>query len=243
MQVLHFWEKETVYFPNVSVFSCILLPMTWANNNKLSSLWHWKLKKWKVRIKNIKGYRHYVWLQFLVLFRHLHRSLTPHPPSKSPWKTLKEGQVRPMHVTIKWKKMFHSTKNCWDKAQIMQDFRITPYINNIMHTAIVQRKQKAVCKRTAKFIDKLKPCKYSLTNRELKKQIFSNLEHTNQIERATEIPLRLIIFPAITISDITIRTIRPEFWPPFRSQTLKKALLSLYAVSYTHLTLPTKRIV
>ena len=67
----------------------------------------------------------------------------------------------------------------------MQDFRITPYINNIMHTAIVQRKQKAVCKRTAKFIDKLKPCKYSLTNRELKKQIFSNLEHTNQIARAT----------------------------------------------------------
>ena len=60
----------------------------------------------------------------------------------------------------------------------------------IMHTAIVQRKQKAVCQRTAKFIDKLKPCKYSLTNRELKKQIFNNLEHTNQIERATEIPLR-----------------------------------------------------
>ena len=123
----------------------------------------------------------------------------------------------------------------------MHDFRITPYINNIMHTAIVQRKQKAVCKRTAKFIDKLKPCKYSLTNRELKKQIFSNLEHTNQIARVTEIPLRVIIFPAITISDITIfeslpsngtvtvfRTIRPEFCPPFRSQTLKKALLSLY---------------
>ena len=57
-----------------------------------------------------------------------------------------------------------------------------------MHTAIVQRKQKAVCKRTAKFIDKLKPCKYSLTNRELKKQIFSNLEHINQIARVTEIP-------------------------------------------------------
>ena len=75
MQVFHFWEKETVYFPNVSVFSCILLPMKWANNNKLSSLWHWKLNKWKVRIKNIKGYRHYVWLQFLVLFRHLHLSL------------------------------------------------------------------------------------------------------------------------------------------------------------------------
>ena len=96
-----------------------------------------------------------------------------------------------------------------------------------------------LCKRIAKFIDKLKPCKYSLTNRELKKQIFSNLEHTNQIERATEIPLRLIIFPAITISDITVfeplpsngtvtvfRTIRPKFCPPFRSQTLKKALLS-----------------
>ena len=124
----------------------------------------------------------------------------------------------------------------------MHDFRITPYISNIMHTAIVQRKQKAVRKRTAKFIDKLKPCKYSLTNREFKKQIFSNLEHTNQIERATEIPLRLIIFPAITISDITIfeslpsngtvtvfRTIRSEFCQtPFRSQTLKKALLSLY---------------
>ena len=67
----------------------------------------------------------------------------------------------------------------------MHDFRITPYINNIMHTAIIQRKQKAVRKRTAKFIDKLKPCKYSLTNRELKKQIFSNLEHTNQIERTS----------------------------------------------------------
>ena len=40
MQVFHFWEKETVYFPNVSVFSCILLPMKWANNNKLSLLWH-----------------------------------------------------------------------------------------------------------------------------------------------------------------------------------------------------------
>ena len=119
-----------------------------------------------------------------------------------------------------------------------------------MHTGIVQRKQKAVRKRTAKFIDKLKPCKYSLTNRELKKQIFSNLEHTNQIERATEIPLRLIIFPAITISDITIfeslpsngkvtvfRTIRPEFCPPFRSQTLKKALLSL---SLIHISEPTR---
>ena len=128
----------------------------------------------------------------------------------------------------------------------MHDFRITPYINNIMHTAIVQRKQKAEqyttpLQRAAKFIDKLKPCKYSLTNRELNKQIFSNLEHTNQIERTTEIPLRLIIFPAITISYITIfeslpsngkvtvfRTIRPEFCPPFRSQTLKKAFLSFY---------------
>ena len=28
-------------------------------------------------------------------------SLAPHPPSKSQWKKLKEGQVRPMHVTIK----------------------------------------------------------------------------------------------------------------------------------------------
>ena len=96
-------------------------------------------------------------------------------------------------------------------------------------------------KRKAKFIDKLKPCKYSLTNRELNKQIFSNLEHTNQIARVTEIPLRVIIFLAITISDITIfeslpsngtvtvfRTIRSEFCPPFGSQTLKKALLSLY---------------
>ena len=128
----------------------------------------------------------------------------------------------------------------------MQDFHITPQINYIMHTAFVQRKQKSrttlnLCKRTAKFIDKLKPCKYSLTNRELKKQIFSNLEHKNQIARATEIPLRVVIFPAITISDITIfesfpsngtvtvfRTIRSEFCPPFGSQTLKKALLSLY---------------
>ena len=89
-----------------------------------------------------------------------------------------------MHVTIKWKKMFHSTKNCWDKAQIMQDFRITPYINNIMHTAIVQKKKGRtilnLCKRTAKFIDKLKPCKYSFTYRESKKQIFSNLESNTQ---------------------------------------------------------------
>ena len=28
-------------------------------------------------------------------------------------------------------------------SEIMHDFRITPYINNIMHTAIVQRKQKS----------------------------------------------------------------------------------------------------
>ena len=32
--------------------------------------------------------------------------------------------------------------------------------------------------RAAKFIDKLKPCKYSFTNRELKKQIFSNFRNT-----------------------------------------------------------------
>ena len=59
--------------------------------------------------------------------------------------------------------------------------------------------------------------------------------------RVTEIPLRVITFLAIIISDITIleslpsngtvtvfRTIRPEFCPPFRSQTLKKALVNLY---------------
>ena len=40
MQVFHFWEKETAYFPNFSVFSCILLSMKWANNNELSLLWH-----------------------------------------------------------------------------------------------------------------------------------------------------------------------------------------------------------
>ena len=128
----------------------------------------------------------------------------------------------------------------------MQDFRITSYINNTIKYSYCSKKTKGrtilnLCKRAAKFIDKLKPCKYSLTNRELKKQIFSNLEHTNQIAQATEIPLLLIIFPVITISDITIfeslpsngtvtvfRTIRPEFCPTFRSQTLKKALLSLY---------------
>ena len=65
----------------------------------------------------------------------------------------------------------------------MQDFRITTYINNIKHTAFVQRKQKAEkyttpLQRAAKFIDKLKPCKYSFTNRELKKQIFSNFRNT-----------------------------------------------------------------
>ena len=65
-----------------------------------------------------------------------------------------------------------------------------------------------LCEQTAKFIDKLKPCKYSLTIRELKKQIFSNLQHPNQIAPATEIPLRLIIFPAITISDISLRIVR-----------------------------------
>ena len=119
----------------------------------------------------------------------------------------------------------------------MQDFRITPsslkyYAYSYYSKKITGRTILKLCKRTAKFIDKLKPCKYSLTNRELKKQIFSNLEHTNQIERATEIPLRLIIFPAITISDITIfeslpsngtvtvfRTIRPEFCPPQVSNT------------------------
>ena len=82
------------------------------------------------------------------------------------------------------KKCFTEQKTGPEKAQIMQDFRITPYINDIIHTAIVQRKQKGrtilnLYKRTAKFIDKLKPCKYSLTYRELKKQIFSKLEHTN----------------------------------------------------------------
>ena len=45
-----------------------------------------------------------------------------------------------------------------------------------------------------KFIDKLKPCKYSLTKLELKRQIFSNLDHRDQIARATEIPLCLIIY-------------------------------------------------
>ena len=65
-------------------------------------------------------------------------SLAPRPPSKS-----QEGQVRPMNVNDQIKRMFHLTKNCRDKPQIMQDFRITPYINNIMHTAFVQRKQKA----------------------------------------------------------------------------------------------------
>ena len=45
-----------------------------------------------------------------------------------------------MHVLVKH---LIVTNNCWDKAQILQDFRITPDINNIMHTAFVQRKQKA----------------------------------------------------------------------------------------------------
>ena len=45
-----------------------------------------------------------------------------------------------------------------------------------------------------KFIDKLKPCKYSLTKLELKRQIFSNLDHRDQIARATEIPLCLILY-------------------------------------------------
>ena len=50
-----------------------------------------------------------------------------------------------MHVTIKWKKKcFTSQKTAETKHRlIMYNFRITLYINNIMHTAIVQRKQKA----------------------------------------------------------------------------------------------------
>ena len=40
------------------------------------------------------------------------------------------------------KKCFTKQKTGRDKAQIMQDFRITPYIKNIMHTAVVQRRQK-----------------------------------------------------------------------------------------------------
>ena len=69
-----------------------------------------------------------------------------------------------MHIKIKWeKKCFTKQKTGRDKAQIMQDFRITPYINNIMHTAIssyCSKKTKVrsilnLCKRAAKFIDKL----------------------------------------------------------------------------------------
>ena len=37
-----------------------------------------------------------------------------------------------------------------------------------------------LCKRTAKFFDKLKPYEHSLTNRELKKQIFSNTKQHEQ---------------------------------------------------------------
>ena len=49
-----------------------------------------------------------------------------------------------MHITIKRKKSLTKQKTGPDKAQIMQDdFRITPYINNIMHAAIVQRRQKS----------------------------------------------------------------------------------------------------
>ena len=48
-----------------------------------------------------------------------------------------------MHIMIKRKKKcLTKQKTGRDKAQIMQDFRVTPYINNIMHTAIVQRRQK-----------------------------------------------------------------------------------------------------
>ena len=150
-----------------------------------------------------------------------------------------------MHVTIKWKKCFTRQKTAGTKRRLCK-ISVQPHTLIILCIHFCSKKTKGrtilnLCKRTAKFIDKLKPFKCSLTNRELKKQIFSNLEHTNQIAQATEIPLRVIIFPAITISDITIfeslpsngtvtvfRTIRPEFCPPFRSQTLKKALLSLY---------------
>ena len=144
MKVFHFWEKETVYFPNVSVFSCILLPMKWANNNKLSSLWHWKLNKW-IRIKNIKGYRHYVSLLFLVLFRHLHLSLLI-PLQNHRGKHQKKARLGPCMLRSNEKKCFTRQKTAETKhrlCKISPEFRITPYINNIMHTAIVQRKQKA----------------------------------------------------------------------------------------------------
>ena len=41
------------------------------------------------------------------------------------------------------KKIFTKQKTGRDKAQIIQDFRIILYINNIMHTAIVRRRQKS----------------------------------------------------------------------------------------------------
>ena len=72
----------------------------------------------------------------------------------------------------------------------------TPYIQLVFKEKKV-RTILNLCKRTAKSIDKLEPCKYLiLTNRELKKQIFSNLEHTSQIARATEILLCLKKIPS-----------------------------------------------
>ena len=41
------------------------------------------------------------------------------------------------------KKCFTKKKTGRDKAQIMQDFRLSTYINNVMHTAIAQRRQKS----------------------------------------------------------------------------------------------------
>ena len=65
-------------------------------------------------------------------------------PFKNTVEKLKEGQVRSMLRSNEKKKCFTGQKTAeTTRPQIMHDFRITPYINNIVHTAFVQRKQKA----------------------------------------------------------------------------------------------------
>ena len=54
----------------------------------------------------------------------------------------------------------------------MQDFSFTPYIYAYSYFSKETNVRTILnlCKRSAKFIDKLKPCEYYLTNWELKKQ-------------------------------------------------------------------------
>ena len=124
MQVFHFWGKKTVFFPislYLAVFSC-----RW-NELIIINYHYFGTKNWineKSGLKNIKGsWRHFVWPQFLVLFRQfcLSRSSSSFKiivDKITVEKTQKKARLGPCILRWNENKSFTKQKTGRDKAQI-----------------------------------------------------------------------------------------------------------------------------